>query len=137
MDTADTMNSGKKSVLLVDDDKFLVDIYGMKFSHAGYQVQTCLSVNEALNALRKGFPADAIVFDLIMPENDGFSFLRQIALEHLMPNAMLIVLSNQSDPAEEQRAKELGADCYVVKASKIPAEVVSIVGDMIQKGKHQ
>lgn len=122
----------KKNIVLVDDDKFLVDIYGMKFANAGYQVKTCLSVHDAMETLRKGFAADAVVFDLIMPEEDGFSFLRQMAAERLVPKAVRIVLSNQSDASEEQKAKELGADCYIVKASKIPAEVVEIVAQEIK-----
>ncbi len=125
----------KKHILLVDDDRFLIDIYGMKFTAAGYQVQTCLSARDALEILHKGFPADAIVFDLVMPEEDGFAFMTKITAEHLVPNAVLIVLSNQSDPAEEAKAKELGAACYIVKASKIPAEVVAIVAEQIAKKK--
>ncbi len=125
-------NAVQQSVLLVDDDKFLVDIYGMKFTKAGFQVQTCVSVKEAVEALRKGFRPDAVVFDVLMPENDGFAFLHQIAAEKLAPQATLVVLSNQSDLSDEQKAKELGADCYIVKASKIPAEVVAIVTDAIK-----
>lgn len=123
----------KKHILIVDDDKFLVNIYGMKFSAAGYQIQTCLSVHDALDVLRKGFPADAVVFDLIMPEEDGFSLLRQIKNERLVPKAALIVLSNQGEPSDEQKTKDLGANRYIIKASKIPGEVVEIVAKEIEK----
>src|SRR3989344_5556046 len=128
------MNAGEKgNILLVDDDKFLVDMYGMKFTSNGYQVQACLSVHDALEVLRGGFAADCIVFDLVMPEQDGFSFLQAVANERLAPSAILIALTNQSDDSERAKAEELGADRYIVKASMIPSEVVSVVGEEIQK----
>src|SRR3989344_5967163 len=94
----------KGNVLFVDDDKFLADMYGMKFTSAGYTVQSCLSAVEALTALKSGFAPDAVVFDLMMPERDGFSFLDELLQEHLASGAALIALTNQSDPAEKAKA---------------------------------
>jgi len=125
----------KGSVLFVDDDKFLADMYGMKFSAAGYTVQSCLSVKDALEALHGGFAADAVVFDLLMPERDGFGLLESLRGEHLASGAALIALTNQSNDAEKQRAEGLGTDRYIVKASMIPSEVVGVVGEEIAKKK--
>jgi len=125
----------KGSVLFVDDDKFLADMYGMKFTGAGYTVQSCLSVSDALEALHGGFAADAIVFDLLMPERDGFALLEALKGERLVSRAALIALTNQSNDAEKQRAESLGVDRYIVKASMIPSEVVGVVGEEIAKKK--
>jgi CheY-like chemotaxis protein len=124
-----------KRVLLLDDDKFLVDMYSMKFTGNGFQVQACLSAHDALEAIKTGFKADAIVFDLVMPETDGFSFLESIQKEKLAGGAALIALTNQSNDSEKQRAESLGVDRYIVKASMIPSEVVGVVGEEIAK-KH-
>ncbi|QQG38220.1 MAG: response regulator [Candidatus Kaiserbacteria bacterium] len=124
-------NGEKKSVLFVDDDKFLADMYGLKFTNGGFTVQACLSVADALEALRSGFQADAIVFDLVMPERDGFSFLQALRDEKLAPQAVRIALTNQSDDSEKKKAEELGVDRYVVKASMIPSEVVALVAQEI------
>ena len=123
----------KGNILLVDDDKFLVDMYSMKFTAGSFQVQACLSVADALEALRGGFHADAIVFDLLMPEQDGFSLLQAVSKEGLSKGAALIALTNQSDDSERVKAERLGADRYIVKASMIPSEVVSVVGEEIAK----
>ncbi len=123
----------RRSILLIDDDKFLLDMYSMKFIQQGYKVQACLSVADALQVLRGGYDPEAIVFDLVMPERDGFSFLQTVHDEHLVPHAVKIALSNQSDDAE--KAKELGADSYIVKASMIPSEVVNTVSEQIQTRK--
>ena len=128
----DTPSNGH-AILLVDDDKFLLDMYSMKFTQAGYKVQACLSVKSALDALRSGFAADAVAFDLIMPDMDGFALLQAIRDEKLAQGAKLIALTNQSDDAEKNRAQELGADHYIIKASMIPSEVVAAVGEQITK----
>jgi CheY-like chemotaxis protein len=129
------MTDSKGKVLLLDDDKFLADMYSMKFTQEGYDMNACLSVNDAIAALKKGFDPDAVVFDLVMPEHDGFSFLQALASEHLAPRAVRIALTNQSDDQEHQKAMQLGADRYIVKASMIPSEVVAAVGEEIVKKK--
>jgi CheY-like chemotaxis protein len=125
----------QKSVLLVDDDKFLIDMYAMKFTQQGFNVQAALSVQEALNDLRGGFLPDAILFDLVMPENDGFSFISTVEREKLAPKAIKIALTNQSSDAEREKVIELGADKCVIKASVVPSEVVSIVEDALSSKK--
>ena len=65
-------------ILLVDDDKFLLDMYSLKFSQAGYAVHPCFSVNEALTELRGGLQPDAILFDITMPGDDGFALIQKI-----------------------------------------------------------
>lgn len=126
----------KGNILFVDDDKFLADMYGMKFTSAGYTVQLCLSAADAISALKSGFAPDAVVFDLTMPERDGFSFLDELGSAHLAPNATLVALTNQSDPAEKTKAERLGVHRYIVKASMIPSEVVQTVGEEILKRKN-
>ncbi len=125
----------KAHIVLTDDDKFLLDMYAMKFAKEGYDVQACLSVEDALKVLRGGFPADAILFDITMPERDGFSFLQAIATEKLAQSALKIALTNQNDDAEKQKAAELGASEYIVKATMIPSEVVAKVAELLAKKK--
>jgi len=132
----ETTQTSKGSVLIVDDDKFLADMYGMKFTSASYTVQTCLSVNDALQVLKSGFDPDAVLFDLVMPEHDGFALLEGIKAGKFAPHAALIALTNQSNDSDKQKAESLGADRYIVKASMIPSEVVAAVGEEIaKKGK--
>lgn len=115
------------TVLLVDDDKFLLDMYSMKFTKEGFAVQAALSVSAAIEVLRGGFAADAVLFDITMPERDGYALLIALRDEHLAPSAKKIALTNQGTDAEKAKAIELGADLYLVKASMIPSEVVAHV----------
>lgn len=131
----ETTEGAKGKILLVDDDKFLVDMYSLKFRGAGYTVQACLRAKDALDALRGGYAANAIVFDILMPETEGFSFLEAVHAEKLAGGAVLIALTNQANDFEKKRAEELGCDRYIVKASMIPSEVVHAVEEEIQKKK--
>ena len=56
------------SVLLLDDDRFLLDMYSVKFTQAGFTVQSTLAASEAIAALKGGFTPDAILFDVVMPD---------------------------------------------------------------------
>lgn len=127
------IDATKTTVLLVDDDKFLLDMYGMKFIAAGYSVEACLSAKQALEILRGGFSPAVILFDITMPEMDGFAFLKTVSDEKLAVQALKIALTNQGDDAEKAKASELGADAYIIKASMIPSEVVNTVGEELAK----
>lgn len=118
-------------VLLVDDDKFLLDMYSMKFTQAGYTVHPCFSTNEALEVLRGGVKPVAVLFDVTMPGDDGFSLLQKIKDEKLAGSARLIALTNQSNDADRKHAEDLGVHRYCIKASMIPSEVVNMVKEEI------
>lgn len=117
--------------MLVDDDKFLLDMYSMKFVKDGFSVQVCLSVNDAVTALHGGFTPDAVVFDLTMPVRDGYDLLQTLRDEHLAESAKKVALTNQSTDSEKAKAMELGADLFIVKATMIPSEVVANVRSLL------
>lgn len=120
------------SVLLVDDDNFLLQMYSMKFTSEGFTVHTATSVHDAIEILRNGLIPDAVAFDITMPEHDGFFLLETVKAEGLVKNAKLIALTNQQSEAEKNKALELGASDYLIKATMIPSEVVSAVRAVIQ-----
>lgn len=125
---------GKAShkIILIDDDKFLLDMYSLKFSQDGHEVKSCFSVDEAISELKDGFDADAVVFDLVMPNKDGFDLLRALKENKLAPHAKLIALTNQSSPEEQKKAEGLGAHEYIIKATLVPSEVVVAICKIIE-----
>lgn len=127
--------SDKQNILLVDDDKFLVDMYSMKFTAAGYAVQACLSGKDAVAAIQGGFDPTVILFDVTMPDMDGFAFLQALRDQKLATGALKIALTNQNSEQEKAKANELGAVSYIVKASMIPSEVVAAVAAELAKAK--
>jgi len=125
--------TAKPNIMLVDDDKFLLDMYALKFTQAGFNVHAALSSADALKALREGFKADVILFDIIMPEGDGFFLLDTLKEEKLVPDAAKIALTNEMNEDEQKKITELGATRFIVKATMIPSEVVNSVTEVIRK----
>jgi DNA-binding response OmpR family regulator len=117
-------DTNHSSILLLDDDKFLLDMYATKFSREGFAVQSCLSAADALTVLRRAAAPDAIVFDLIMPDIDGFAFLQTLRDEHLGEQSLKVALTNQGSDEEKKKVTDLGADVFIVKSTMIPSEVV-------------
>jgi CheY-like chemotaxis protein len=111
-------------VLIVDDDKFLLGMYSLKFANNGYDVDNAVGSLAALEKLRGGAQPDIILLDIIMPYMDGLELLKTIRTENLLPNAIVVMLTNQSQSSDIERAKELGVDGYIVKAATIPSEVL-------------
>lgn len=114
-------------VYLVDDDRFLLDLYAVKFRDAGHEISVFNSGEELLAALRvKDAPIpDVILLDLIMPGIGGFEALEAIRKEHLAKSAKIIILSNQGQDSDIEKAKGFAVDGYIIKASAIPSEVLA------------
>lgn len=130
-------NSTKKNykILIVDDDKFLLSMYATKFTKEGMEVTSISSPTEAFEKLKAGFAPDIILLDIVMPEMDGVELLSKIRKENLASSATIIVLSNQGQPSEIDRAKEYGIAGYIVKATSIPSEVLHEVVRMAEDNK--
>ena len=124
----------KIKILIIDDDKFLLDMYSLKFSRGGYDVNTAFNGDEALTKIKDGYIPDVILSDVIMPVMDGLKFLKNFREEKLAPEATVIMLSNQGQNEDIEQAKAFGIDGYIIKALTIPSEVLEQV-DKIHKNK--
>ncbi len=122
----------KKSILIVDDDNFLLDMYAMRFSQAAFAVETATSAQNALEKLRGGLVPDVLLLDVVMPSTDGFELLQIINEEHLIEQTVKIFLSNLGQPEDIERGKSLGAASYIVKANSTPSEVLAQVNEVLQ-----
>lgn len=116
-----------KQVFIVDDDQFLLNMYSVKFKKFGFLVDTVAGGQEALDKIREGAKPDVLLLDVVMPSMNGIEFLEHIRKEKLIPNAVVIVLSNQNQSEDIEKANNLGIAGYIVKANSIPSEVVSEV----------
>ncbi|MFL7837171.1 MAG: response regulator transcription factor [Candidatus Promineifilaceae bacterium] len=98
-------------ILVVDDEAALVKVVRGYLEQAGYQVVSAANGREALFAARDHKP-DLIILDLMMPEMDGFEFMRQYAREG---DAPIIALTARIDEMDKVLGLEMGADDYVTK----------------------
>lgn len=116
-----------KKIFIVDDDKFLLDMYTFKFKEKGFDVTQAFGSVDALTKLKGGIIPDIMLLDVVMPTMDGFELLGVIKSENLAPNAKVIILSNLGQPTDIEKGRTLGANGYVIKASATPSEVVEKV----------
>jgi CheY-like chemotaxis protein len=112
-----------ESVLLVDDDEFIRDIYSTKFGDAGLDVTAVENGKEAL-AVIEGTEFDVILIDMIMPEMDGVEFLEELFGQDKQADASVIILSNQGQPENIDAAEQFDIDGYLIKANNVPSEIL-------------
>jgi CheY-like chemotaxis protein len=130
------MSDGKKySVFIVDDDKFLLDMYSTKFKNLGHSPTVSSGGEDALQKLRGGLAPEIIILDIIMPVMDGLELLETIRKENLAANSTIVMLTNETDPAKIEKAKSMGVSGYIVKATTIPSEVVEEVIHIVENKK--
>ncbi|OHA89255.1 MAG: hypothetical protein A3C70_00200 [Candidatus Zambryskibacteria bacterium RIFCSPHIGHO2_02_FULL_43_14] len=122
--------SKKYTVLIVDDDKFLLDMYRKKFERDGAVVDVAVGSEDTLAKLRGGAKPDILILDIIMPGMDGLELLEVIRKEKLSPDSVVIMLTNESNREKIDKAKSLGIKGYIVKATSIPTEVVERVREI-------
>jgi CheY-like chemotaxis protein len=121
----------KHSIFIVDDDHFLLTLYSIKFKNAGFDVTTASNGEEAISKLKTGFIPEIMLIDMIMPGIDGLETLSRIRNEKLAPTTKVIVLTNQDQPQDIERARSFDIVGYIVKATTIPSEIVTEVNNVL------
>ena len=117
-----------KTVMVVDDEERLVSVLKAYLTQEGFRVVTARNGREALFVARHEKP-DLIVLDLMMPEMDGYEFLRLHRKERDTP---VIMLTARVEDTDKVLGLELGADDYVTKPFS-PREVVARVRAVMRR----
>jgi len=119
-----------KKVLLVDDEARLISLLRGYLEQEGYSVLTAGNGREALIVAREGRP-DIIVLDLMMPEMDGWEFMRRHRAEYDTP---IIMLTARVDDIDKVAGLEMGADDYVSKPFS-PRELMARVRAVLRRAE--
>lgn len=127
------MEEKKQKILIVDDDQLLLNIYTQKFTKGGFEVAVSTKGEEALEKLRGGFEPDILLLDVVMPSLDGFDLLEKMKEEKLIKKASVIMLTNQGQKSDTERADKLGVSGYIMKANTTPSEVLSRISEIRKK----
>jgi DNA-binding response OmpR family regulator len=117
-----------KKVLVVDDEEHLTSLVKAYLVKDGYQVTIANNGREGLSTTRRVHP-DLIILDVMMPEMDGYEFLRTLRNESDTP---VIFLTAKVDEQERVLGLELGADDYLVKPF-YPRELISRVRAVLRR----
>jgi DNA-binding response OmpR family regulator len=117
-----------KKILVVDDEERLRMLLESYLRQEGFDVVTANNGREALFVARQEQP-DLILLDLMMPELDGFGFMREHNKER---NTPVIILTARLDEQEKVLGLELGADDYVTKPFS-PRELTARVRAVLRR----
>lgn len=117
-----------KTVLVVEDDHFLSDIYKHQLQEQGCLVSVAADGAQAMEALDALKP-DVILLDLIMPGMNGFEFLEALRAQERHKDRRVIVLSNLGQEGDKERCAKLGVAQYLVKTQ---VSVDEVVADVLQ-----
>lgn len=120
------------SVLIVEDDKFLRDLISEKLQKEGYVVTEAVDGREGLEKIKEVKPA-IVLLDLVIPETDGFEFLRIISGDKEIAATPIIVLSNLGSKEDIERARSLGAKDFLVKANYTPGEIIAEIKKIVSE----
>lgn len=119
-----------KSVLIVEDDRFLSTLIKTRLDKENFQVRQAFEGGEALTMLRAQ-AADCIVLDLIMPKMSGFEFLETLSQDPALSKIPVIVLSNLAQDSDVEKAKKFGAREYFVKVRISIDSIVAKIKELL------
>ena len=114
----------KKKILLVEDDKFLSEMYATKLTESGFDVETAFDGEEGIKKAGE-FGPDLILLDIVLPKKDGFEVLKELKSKEASKKILVIALTNLGQKEEVQKGFDLGANDYIIKAHFTPTEVVA------------
>ncbi|GAC1498933.1 MAG: hypothetical protein NVS1B10_01110 [Candidatus Saccharimonadales bacterium] len=112
-----------KRILLVEDDDGLASVYVTRLQAEGFDTRRVSNGEEALASALSYHP-DLIVLDVMMPKVSGFDVLDILRNTPETANLKIIMLTALSQESDQERAKTLGADDYLVKSQVVIADVV-------------
>ena len=121
-------NSPIKSILIIEDDRFIGEMYIRSLRREGYEVDWAVSGTQGYQAAI-GKSYDLILLDIMLPEAQGTEVLNQLRneTEDKIPNSRVIILTNFEQDDESRLAMESRADGYLIKADITPRKLIDII----------
>jgi DNA-binding response OmpR family regulator len=116
------------TLLVVDDDKKIVDLVTLYLNRSGYEVLAAYDGPQAIELARSRQP-DLIVLDLMLPQVDGLDVCRRLRAESAVP---IIMLTARKTDADKLTGLDLGADDYVTKPFN-PNELVARIRAVLRR----
>lgn len=120
-----------KSVLVIEDDRFIGEMYVRSLKKTGYDVDWMVDGNDGLVAARnKAY--DLIMLDIMLPEKRGTEILAVLrgGPKDLIPNTRIIVMTNFDQDEESRLAMEHDVDAYLIKAEITPRKLLEVVAQL-------
>ncbi len=120
-----------KKILIVEDDKMIATMYETKLKQSEHDVIIADNGSQGLDLAVKEKP-DLVLLDVILPQMDGFSVLRELRLNPNTKETPIIMLTNLGTSEDQEKGTQMGATDYWVKAQMTPAQVSDKVNELLK-----
>jgi CheY-like chemotaxis protein len=124
--------AGSKTILFVEDDRPIAEMYARILEREGYKVEFAYNGAEGLKKAHAQH-YDLILLDIMMPEKTGIEVLHDLRGDdgHGNPNTKILILTNLAQDKTSQEALKAQADGYIIKADIVPSQLAGIVSKLI------
>lgn len=117
-------------VLVIEDDPDQILLYKVEFEAQGFDIIVAMGGEEGLQKA-KGINPDIILLDIHMEDKSGLDVLRELKESEDTKSIPVIVFTNFSKQHFQETAQGLGADKFIVKADRLPREIVEDVQELL------
>lgn len=124
------MAKKKKTILIVEDDKYLTKAYSIKIKNAGFNAILADNGAVGLEIAKKKKP-DLIVLDLLLPRVDGFEFLKKIKSDKALKDIPVLTISVLGQKVDQEKALSLGAEAYFIKTEYKLEEIIDKIKEYL------
>jgi len=120
-----------KTILIIEDDKFLRELIARKLTVEGFDVLEGIDGEEGMKKVKEEKP-DLVLLDLILPGIDGFEVLTKMKEDPNLALIPVIILSNLGQKEEIEKGLKLGAIDYLIKAHFTPGEIIEKIKSVLK-----
>lgn len=110
-------------ILMVDDDKMLIDLYKERLGLAGFEVEIARNGEEGLAKVHE-FEPDLVLMDIMMPKVNGYEALASIKSDPKTKDIPVIMLSALMRDSNKSKALEAGAEDFIIKSEVMPIDII-------------
>ena len=120
-----------KTILCVEDDRFIGEMYVRSLQKAGYEVTWVVDGNDGL-VMARSQPFDLIILDLMLPEQRGDQILDALRSDDtdLIPESKILIMTNFEQDDATKSAIMNRVDGYLIKADITPRKLIDVVNKM-------
>jgi two-component system, OmpR family, alkaline phosphatase synthesis response regulator PhoP len=122
---------GMKRVLIIEDDKDIVELVRYNLANEGFQVNAAFDGVSGLSTIKKT-PPDLLLLDLMLPKLSGLEICREIRRDEALNRLPILMLTARGDEADRVVGLEMGADDYVTKPFS-PRELLARVKALLRR----
>lgn len=124
-----------QKILLIEDDRFIREMYQEELKKAGFLVSAYGSGEEGLQALQQNH-FDLVLLDIMLPGMNGLEVLKQIKLNLQTKNLKVVILTNLGQETIIKEGFKIGATGYLIKSSYNPDQIVQEVKRFTQDNSY-